>query len=99
MYRVLVMLPTSLDEAEADVLIESIGSALRVSAGCTAVSRSRGALMGPSARAGDVGAILEADFAAVEDVMAALQADSFQETKARTEAAGATLLLYEIQGV
>ena len=51
--------------------------------------------MGPSARAGEVSRILEVDFATLDDALAALHDDAFQEAKSITESLGTTLFLYE----
>ena len=51
--------------------------------------------MGPSARAGGVSRILEADFATLDDALAALHDDAFQEVKSIIESLGTTLFLYE----
>ena len=84
MYRAVVMFPKAAPSDEADALIQGIADSFRASAGFHAATRSLGALMGPGARAGDVGAILEADFASLGDVMAALQDDGFHDVKARS---------------
>lgn len=97
MYRALVMFPSSADPVEVDALIEGIASSFRASVGSEPITRSAGSLMGPGAKAGGSGWILEADFTSLEDAMTALQADDFQEAKGRTESLGSTILLYEIQ--
>ena len=96
MYRALVMFPKSAGGARVDTLVEGIHASFTATAGFLAISRSAGALMGPGAKAGDVGWILEADFDSLEDVMAALHADSFQEWKTATESVGATIFLFEV---
>lgn len=99
MYRALVMFPTSTSPAEVDALIQGIASSLTTSTGFETMTRSAGALMGPGAKAGQVGSILEADFSTLDDVMAALQSESFQEVKAATKSAGTTILLFEVTTV
>jgi hypothetical protein len=96
MYRALVLFPTSAGAAEVDALIAGIASSFATSAGCQSVTRSVGGLMGPGAHAGEVGWILEADFASLEDVLASLQAESFQVIRTDTEALGTTIFLFEI---
>ena len=54
------------------------------------------ALMGPGARAGEVSRILELDFATLDDALAALHDDAFQEVKSITESLGTRLFLYEL---
>jgi hypothetical protein len=99
MYRALVMIPTTADAAEADALLESIASSFKAGEGSRVVTRNEGALMGPAAKSGEAGWILEADFLSLGDAMAALQAEGFQDTKARTEAMGSTLFLFEVREV
>jgi hypothetical protein len=96
MYRSLVMFPKSADPAEVDALVQSIASSFRSSAGCEAVNRSEGALMGPGAQAGEAGSILEADFRTLEDAMTALDATDFQEVATRVEALTSSIFLFEI---
>jgi len=95
MYRALVMFPKSASPAEVDTLIEGIVSSFTASSGFQAITRSVGALMGPGARVGEVGWILEADFASLEDVMAALDSETFSDVKAGTESLGTTIFLFE----
>jgi hypothetical protein len=99
MYRALVMFPKSAVATEVDALIEGIASSFKASAGSHPITRSVGSLMGPGARAGEVGWILEADFPTLEDAMTALDAEEFQDVKARTEALSSTIFLFEIREV
>jgi hypothetical protein len=94
-YRALVMFPKSADSAEVDALIESIASSFRANAGSQPITRSVDSLMGPGAKAAMAGWILEADFPTLDDAMTALQAEDFQDAKARTEALGSTIFLFE----
>jgi hypothetical protein len=55
--------------------------------------------MGPAAKAGEAGRILEADFATLDDAMTALQAEAFQDVSAATEALGSTIYLFEAQDI
>jgi selenocysteine lyase/cysteine desulfurase len=98
-YRALVMIPTTADAAEVGALLESIASSFRAGDGSRVVTRNEGALMGPAARSGEAGWILEADFLTLGDAMTALQAEGFQDTKARTEALGSTIFLFEVREV
>jgi hypothetical protein len=95
MYRALVIFPQALDHDEVERLIEGIAKSFRRNAGLQQVTRSDGPLMGPGARAGTAGSILEADFTSLEDVMAALQDQEFQDIKGVTESVGTTILLFE----
>ena len=99
MFRTLVMFPKSASPADVDALVEAIASSFKASAGSQTITRSAGALMGPGAMVGEVGWILEADFATLDDAMAALQAEGFQDVKARTESLGTTIFLFESQDV
>ena len=98
-YRALVMFPRSADPIEVDALIEGIASAFKASAGSQPITHSVGSLMGPGAKAGAAGWILEANFSTLEDAMTALQAEDFQDPKARTEALGSTIFLFEVQEI
>ena len=93
------MFPKSADPVEVDALIEGITSSFRASTGSQPITRSVGSLMGPGAKAGEAGWILEADFPTLEVAMAALHADDFQEPKASTETLGSTIFLFEVREV
>ena len=95
-YRTLVMFPRSAGPAEVDALIERIASSFKASAGGQSITRSVGSLMGPGAKAGEAGWILEADFTTLEDAMTALDADEFQDVKATTETLASTIFLFEV---
>jgi hypothetical protein len=95
-YRVLVMFPKSAGPAEVDALIEGIASSFKASAGSHPITRSVGSLMGPGAKAGEAGWILEADFPTLEDAMTALDAEDFQAVKATTETLTSTIFLFEV---
>ena len=99
MYRAMVMFPKSASATEVDTLIEGIASSFAASPGFQTVTRSVGALMGPGAKAGEAGAILEADFASLDDVLAALHAEDFRDVKAATESLGTTIFLFEVAPV
>jgi hypothetical protein len=98
-YRALVMFPKSADPAEVDTLIERIASSFKASTGSQPITRNLGSLMGPGAKAGEARWILEADFPTLEDAMTALHAEDFQGAKARTEALGSTIFLFELREV
>jgi hypothetical protein len=55
--------------------------------------------MGPGAKAGEAGWILEADFATLEHAMTALHAEDFQDVKSATETLGSTIFLFEVEEV
>ena len=96
MYRMLAMYPTSADPLLVDDVMGRTAAVLKQRSGFHSVTTSVDALMGPSARAGEVSRILEADFATLDDALAALHDDVFQEVKSITESLGTTLLLYEL---
>jgi hypothetical protein len=98
-YRALVMFPKSAGPVEVDALIDGIASSFKASAGSQLITRSAGSLMGPGAKAGDAGWILEADFPTLEDAMTALHAEDFQDVKASTEELGSTIFLFEVREV
>ena len=96
MYRMLAMYPTSADPLQVADVIERTAAVFKQRSGFHSVTTSVDALMGPGARAGEVSRILEADFATLDDALAALHDDAFQEVKSITESLGTTLLLYEL---
>ena len=93
------MFPRAADALEVDALIESIASSFKASAGSLLITRNEGSLMGPGAKAGEAGWILEADFPTLDDAMTALHAEGFQDAKARTETLGSTIFLFELREV
>ena len=99
MYRALVIFPKSAGPVEVDALIEGIASSFKASAGSQLITRSVGSLMGPGAKAGEAGWILEANFPTLEDAMTALDAEDFQHVKAATETLASTIFLFEVREV
>lgn len=95
MYRHLVMFPRSADPVQVDELVERAAAEYKKSSGFRSVTTSVDALMGPSAKDGEIGRIMEVDFDTLDDALAVLHADGFQEIKATTESLAATLFLYE----
>jgi hypothetical protein len=93
------MFPKSADPAEVETLIEGIASSFKRSSGSQPISRSVGALMGPGARTGEAGWILEADFGTLDDAMAALGDEDFQGMRAGAEALTSTIFLFELKDV
>jgi hypothetical protein len=91
------MFPETTGPDEVDALIEGIASSLKASVGSQPITRSVGSLMGPGAKAGAAGWILEADFPTLEDAMTALDAEDFQDVKATTETLGSTIFLFELR--
>ena len=78
-----------------DDIVERAAAVFKQRSGFRSVTTSVDALMGPSARDGEVSRILEADFATLDDALAALHDDAFQEVKSIIESLGTTLFLYE----
>jgi hypothetical protein len=99
MYRALVMFPKSADPAEVDALIEGIATSFKASAGSLLITRNEGPLMGPGAKAGGTGWILEADFPTLDAAMTALHAEDFQDAKARAETLASTIFIFEVREV
>ena len=92
----LAMYPTSADPLLVDDVMERTAAVFQQRSGFHSVTTSVDALMGPSARAGEVSRILEAGFATLDDALAALHDDAFQDVKSITESLGTTLLLYDL---
>lgn len=95
MYRHLVMFPRSADPLMVDELVERAAAAYKQCSGFRSVTTSVDAPMGPSAKDGEIGRIMEADFDTLDDALAVLDAESFQSIKAATESLASSLLLYE----
>jgi hypothetical protein len=89
------MFPRAADPVEVDELVERAAAAYRKHSGFRSVTASVDALMGPGAKAGEVGRIMEADFDTLHDALAVLHAEDFQGIKAAIESLGSTLFLYE----
>ena len=95
MYRHLVMFPQAADPDLVDRLVERAATIYRRSPGFRSVTTSVDALMGPAARTGEIGRVVEVDFDTLDDALAVLHAEDFQETKQAIEALPATLFLFE----
>ena len=90
MYRHLVMFPRSADPAVVDELVERAAAVYRKCSGFRSVTASVDALMGPGAKAGEIGRIMEADFDTLDEALAVLHAGDFQEVKAAIESLAST---------
>ena len=99
MYRTLAIFPKTADPALVEDLVQRSAAAFKASAGFLRATTSVDALMGPSARAGEHGVILEADFESLEDALAALNSDSLGADKERTESLQPVLLLFECRDI
>lgn len=89
------MYPKSADPAEIDETTERVMAHFRQSPGFRSATTSVDALMGPGAKAGEFSRIVVVDFDTLDDIMNALQAESFSATRVASEAMGATHLLFE----
>ena len=78
-----------------DELVVRAAATYRTCWGFRSVTASVDALMGPDAKVGGVGRIMEADFDTLDDALAVLHAEEFQGVKAAIESLGTTLFLYE----
>ena len=99
MFRMIVMFPTSADPLVVDDVVKATAAVFRQLSGFHSITTSVDALLGPSAESGEVSRIMEADFATLDDPLAALHDDAFEEVKSTTESLGPTLLLYELSNV
>ncbi len=95
MYRTFAMYPKSADASEVNLLIERSLAAFRASSGFIKATTSLDALMGPSAKSGDYGRILEVDFVTLEEALGALNSEAMTETRAQVESLQPMLLLFE----
>lgn len=96
MYRIIVMFPTTSDPLVVEGIVKATAAIFKQCSGFRSITASVDALMGPSARAGEVSRIMEADFATLDDALAALHHDGFQEVRSTTESLEPTLFLYEL---
>ena len=99
MYRHLVMFPRSADPVLVAGLVERAAAEYKRSPGFRSVTTSVDALMGPSAKDGGIGRIMEVDFDTLDNALAVLHTDGFQEVKATIESLAATLFLSEFREV
>ena len=78
-----------------DELVVKAAATYRTCSGFRSVTASVDALLGPGAKLGEVGRIMEADFDTLDDALAVLHAEEFQDVKVAIESLGSTLFLYE----
>ncbi len=93
------MFPSSADPAQVDEVVRRTAEAFRERPTCRGVTASVDALMGPSAKGGMFGRVLEADFDELGDLLGVLDEESFREIRSATEALEPTLLVFECQEV
>ena len=98
-YRMMVMFPKSADPLLVEDMVTATVAVFKRRSGFHSITTSVDALMGPSARAGKIGRIMEADFATLDDALEALHDDAFAKVKSATESFGSTLFLYELSNL
>jgi hypothetical protein len=97
MYRTLAIFPKSADQAVIGALTSKMVDHFRASPGFIRATVSVDALMGPSARSGDYGLVLEADFETLEEALGALKDDAAASERTAVESLEPMLLLFECQ--
>jgi hypothetical protein len=96
MFRQLLIFPSSVDAATVErIVTEEVASFYDRSQEFVSLSLSVGPLMGPAARDGGAGVVVEAVFRTLESSLATIMAPEFASTKATVEALGAQIYLYE----
>lgn len=95
MYRTIAIFPGSADEAQINRLVASMAEVFKQSPGFRSMTASVDALMGPSARSGEFGRVVEADFDGIDDVMTALSSEALATVREEVEALDTTLLLFD----
>lgn len=96
MVRNLLIFPTSADAGEVErVISDELAPYYRGSVGFCSLSTSVGPLMGPAARDGGAGIIVEAVFESLETALGAIMSSSFEATKAAVDLLGAQIYLFE----
>ena len=96
MFRQLLMFPSSVDLAAVErIVTDEIAPFYSRSDGFRSLSISVGPLMGPAARDGGAGIVVDAAFETLEGSLAAIMAPSFETTKATVESLGAQIYLFE----
>lgn len=99
MYRHLVMFPKSADPSLVDEVVKRIAGVFRQGSGFRSITTSVDALMGPGAKAGEFGRILESDFDTLDEALAVVHSDGFQEVRAAAEALEPTILVFELGNI
>ena len=95
MFRTLVIFPASADQQEIDLLVSQTAAVFKERPSFRRMTTSVDALMGPSAERGEFRCLFEADFDQLEDLLEALNDETFQEVASATEALAPTLLVFE----
>ena len=89
------MYPTSADPARVEEVVQRSTAVFKQSAGFRSCTTSVDALMGPAAKDGEVGRVVVVDFDTLEDALAALQSEDFQEMETAGEDLGPRHYLFE----
>jgi hypothetical protein len=96
MFRQLMLFPSSVEpDAVERIVADEIVPAYTDSEGFMSLCLSVGDLMGPAARDGGTGTIVEATFDSLDTSIAAIMAESFESTKTKVESLGAHIYLFE----
>ena len=96
MFRQLLIFPGSVDPATVErIVTDEMASFYSPSPGFRSLSISVGPLMGPAARDGGAGVVVEAVFDTLETSLATIMAPSFESTKTAVELLGAQIYLFE----
>ena len=95
MYRSLSMYPKWANSAQVEQIVQRSTAIFRQSSGFRSCTTSVDALMGPGARAGDVGRVVVVDFDTLEDALGVLQSEDFEDVKTASEQFSPTHDLFE----
>jgi len=96
MFQQLLLFPSSVDLPTVErIVTDEIAPFYSQSDGFRSLSISVGPLMGPAAREGGAGVVVEAVFETLENSLATIMAPSFETTKTTVESLGAEIYLFE----
>lgn len=99
MYRHLVMFPKSADPTLVDDVVKRIAVVFQQGSGFHSITTSVDTVMGPGAKAGQFGRILEADFDSLDEALAVVNSEDFKEVGAAAEALGPTIFVFELGNI
>jgi hypothetical protein len=96
MFRQLLIFPSAVDLAKVErIVTDEIAAFYSQSDGFRSLSISVGPMMGPGARDGGAGVVVEAVFETLESSLATIMSPSFETTKTTVESLGAQIYLFE----
>ncbi len=95
MYRSMSMYPKPADPARVEEIVQRSTAVFKQGAGFRSCTTSVDALMGPGAKDGEVGRIVVVDFDTLEDALAVLQSEAFEEVGAASDQLRPTHYLFE----